>query len=523
MRVQKLLTSVLSWCVLLIGISHIGLINTFATGDDIVSTNISYDLLKKAEKTSVAIRASVSHSINNSGVGNWNGSGVIVDKYEGLILTNAHMVGYDGAIGKYIATFYNGKTIEAKLLYVNPIRDFAILKYDTQIVVPDTIEAVEFATKPQHGQSVFTISNSEAKQFSFHHGYLSDIYAVDGMLPMHSYIVNSNTKPGSSGSAVLDMQGKLLGLTYAGGDGYSIALNIGYVIDAIKQIQSGKIVQVNTLGIICNTMPIDDAVKFRGLDPKIAGKYINSFPEMRGKVLEVVSLVPGYNGIKHLKVGDIIWRINDNPVKTGANLYELDSAIDNAKNGKISLNIVRGGQQFKLHLSTMPVKNIERMIEFAGITVCESQYLDSFSTGVAPGSVFITSYKRNSPLRFCGHEAIERNIYRWMGSSDTDVRLLVRSIGGHKIESLNDVMTILPSIINQDHITLECIDYSAYLAKFEKKFVNGRRSVLINLTLDPVNQKYNIFERDNKKLEWVDVTDQYKQSTIPNKQTVVKK
>lgn len=59
----------------------------------------------------------------------WYGTGFVVNTNPGLIVTNAHVAG-EMAVCTYEVKFGNGKTVEAKLLYIDPLYDFAILSVD---------------------------------------------------------------------------------------------------------------------------------------------------------------------------------------------------------------------------------------------------------------------------------------------------------------------------------------------------------------------------------------------------------
>ena len=138
-----------------------------------------------------------------------------------------HVVGR-ASVGTYFVTFHNGQQTEAKLVYYDLYADFAILKIDPKDF-PKEIEVVEFTNEiPKLGSDVFIVGNTEGQGFSFHSGYLSDLYEVSGEMPQGSYIINMNSTGGASGSPVLNTDNKAIGVLYGGGKTHSLALKGSY-------------------------------------------------------------------------------------------------------------------------------------------------------------------------------------------------------------------------------------------------------------------------------------------------------
>ena len=106
--------------------------------------------LEYAKKGIVSIdtRISVAAYIN---VGSWRGTGFIADKQCGFIVTNAHVVGR-ASVGTYFVTFYNGQQSEAKLMYYDPLVDFAVLVIDPSEIPVDS-EEIKFSKKQRRGTS----------------------------------------------------------------------------------------------------------------------------------------------------------------------------------------------------------------------------------------------------------------------------------------------------------------------------------------------------------------------------------
>ena len=172
--------------------------------------------IEKIKKAIVTINSRVSVSAYQN-TGSWSGTGFIADLEKGFIVTNNHVVGR-AAVGTYFITFHNGQQAEAKVAYYDHYADFAILKINPQ-ELPEQVEKIEFSNKePSLGDEVFIVGNTEDQGFSFHSGYLSDLFDINGQMPQGSYVINMNTTGGASGSPVINSESKAIGILYGGGN-----------------------------------------------------------------------------------------------------------------------------------------------------------------------------------------------------------------------------------------------------------------------------------------------------------------
>jgi tetratricopeptide (TPR) repeat protein len=128
------------------------------------------------------------------------GSGVIV-KEDGTFITCYHVI--EGATSIFVKT-NNGRVYRIKgYKYLNKEQDIAILTLDTN----DTFKPIQFPTHQslEIGSKVYTISNPKGVQFTFSDGMLSQEY--QGLLQFTAPV-----SPGSSGGALLDAHGHLIGI-----------------------------------------------------------------------------------------------------------------------------------------------------------------------------------------------------------------------------------------------------------------------------------------------------------------------
>ncbi|KJV98493.1 peptidase S7, Flavivirus NS3 serine protease family protein [Rickettsia amblyommatis str. Darkwater] len=204
----------------------------------LASSETSTIIFEKAKQAIVTIDTRIAVSAYDD-TSSWTGTGFINDKNNGYIITNTHVVG-GASIGTYFVTFYNGEQAEAKLIYYDIWQDYAILKVESKDI-PASATQISFASElPKLNQKVFVVGNTEAKGFSFHTGYLSDLYNIEGLMPQCTYVINLNTTGGASGSPVLNDKIEAIGVLYGGGKTHSLALHGDYVARTLESLKNNK-------------------------------------------------------------------------------------------------------------------------------------------------------------------------------------------------------------------------------------------------------------------------------------------
>ena len=275
------------------------------------------------------------------------GSGVIVTK-DGYILTNNHVV--DGADEIKVARDKDKKQFTAKVVGRDPKTDVAILKIDAK-----DLPFITFADsdKLEVGDVVLALGNPFGIGQTVTMGIISATGRGGmGIEDYEDFIqTDAAINPGNSGGALVDAEGRFIGLNTAilsrsGGNqgvGFAIPANLARsVMDQI--IEKGK-VERGYLG-----------VKLQELTPELGGQFNvpeNSNGALIGEVLEKSAAAEA-----GLKNGDVITELNGTPVKDRRNLQLMVGRL--APNDKVSLKVLRDGKEksFTVTLKEMPEQKL---------------------------------------------------------------------------------------------------------------------------------------------------------------------
>ena len=452
--------------------------------------------IEKIRKAIVTInsRIPVSAYMNT---GSWSGTGFIVDGQKGFLVTNSHVVGRV-SVGTYFITFHNGQQAEAKVVYYDQYADFAIMQIDPK-AFPTEFEIVEFTNEiPKLGSDVFIVGNTEGQGFSFHNGYLSDLYEINGEMPQGSYVINMNSTGGASGSPILNIENKAIGVLYGGGKTHSLALKGEYVTHVLKELQADKIHPSRKhIGVITELYSLDKAVKHRNFSKEEMSNYIKDLPDARNRAIIVRKVLPGGTAEGKILPGDILWQVEGKQI--GADLCLLDLALSNSTSDKVKLTIIRNGKKLEqeVKLYDLETNKISKMLDFAGGLFFEADDFVAAKSGIPIGSVALANVQTGSSFSSIPEMFVQdyKSIYR----------IQIKSINGTKINSLADLTGATNKAIKQKYVNLEYMNFQPYFPAFgaDRGFISAHEALMQDITFDSIESKPRILKYDPKVSEWI--------------------
>ena len=340
------------------------------------------------------------------------GSGVVVDARAGYIVTNHHLV--DGAHEIHV-TLSDGREFPATLVGVDAPVDLAVLRIDA-----DDLTELTFAGSEnlRVGDFVVAIGNPFGLQQTVTSGIVSALGRSGlGIEGYENFIqTDASINPGNSGGALVDLNGRLVGINTAivapsgGNVGIGFAIPSDLVAAIMGELIEHGVVQRGRIGMTV-----------AALNSKLAD--LHGLAATEGLV--VTEVVPGSAADSAgIRPGDILARIDGRAMARPAD-YGQQEAITMVGD-ELEVEIIRDRRQIRLAVS------IERNWSVAGGRIHQrlegTVLMDVFLEDV-PVGVYVSSIDRDSPAWQTGFRAGD-TILAVNNVTTRHIGELARRIGG---------------------------------------------------------------------------------------------
>jgi len=242
------------------------------------------------------------------------GSGVIVDA-SGLVLTNSHVV---EGVDRHEILLTDGRRIGASLLGTDPETDLALLQADQ-----NGLPTIEFAddSGAKVGDAVLAIGNPFGVGQTVTMGIISALGRDQlGINTFENFIqTDAAINPGNSGGALVDVNGRLLGINTAIYSRSGGSLGIGFAVP------------VTTARHVVSQLQMHGAVVrgFIGVEPQdITPELARAFDLPREGGAIVAGIVDsGPADLAGVAIGDVVLKIDGNEVASTSKMLEIVAGL----------------------------------------------------------------------------------------------------------------------------------------------------------------------------------------------------
>ena len=237
-----------------------------------------------------------------------SGSGAVIRK-DGMILTNAHVVGAARTVQVGLA---DGRKVVGTVLGRDPGLDVAVVRIQSTDV---PVAPIGNSDQLQVGQLAIAIGNPLGLERTVTTGVISAVNRSSRTIGGETFIqTDAAISPGNSGGPLVDSRGNVIGINSAelmgqgvSGLGFAIPINLAMAM-AGQVLETGRYVRP-FLGVAFSDVDADMAAQFR-------------LPVRQGVLItDVQSGSPAARG--GVRSQDIITRINDTPVAMGGDVRRV--------------------------------------------------------------------------------------------------------------------------------------------------------------------------------------------------------
>ena len=337
------------------------------------------------------------------------GSGVIVDANRGIILTNAHIL-KDAKI--ITVTLNDGRRLQGRVLGADSKSDIAIIQINAKHLTAIAFSDSDYV---KVGDFVAAIGNPFGLSQTVTSGVISALGRGDlGAEGYENFMqIDAPINPGNSGGALVNMQGKLIGLNTAIITPHAIGGSVGIGLAIPSNMCKSVMDQVIKYGKVEHSLL---GVLVQNITPELA-TAMNLPSTTKGALIS--HIIPNSPAAKiALKPQDVILEINGKPI---SNAFQVNATIGLLRPGtNIVLKILSHGKIKNVQATTtspqahhellakaekpllsglamMDINRLEDNEMIVGVMVLDvDDFSVAHSCGLRPGDVIIAA--GNQPI-----------------------------------------------------------------------------------------------------------------------------
>ncbi|CRG92886.1 Pro-apoptotic serine protease nma111 [Talaromyces islandicus] len=341
-----------------------------------------HDATTKAFKATVAVKVASPFSLDE----------------EGFVFTNRHITGMGPCSGRLI--FHNYRECGFEVVYCDPGHDFACLKFNRTEV--DTSDLEELSFDPiavRLGLDVRVVGNTAGQKSSIIEGVITQQFRnTPSYAPPYteynmSYIQASlNSGRGSSGSPVVNIEGRVVGIVSGGmGSSLGFILPVDRPSRALEKLIAKEKVTRGTIDVVWE---LESLAKCRQLQLHSSwDKLIREELPTETRLLVARTTIPEGPADGKIKTGDILLRVNGHLVTKFIALQEI---LDSHVGQSIPLLVQRHGKDHAVDVAVSDFHKMtpSRSVTVAGATLHNVTYQEAYAHTKPVRGLFVSNTGR---------------------------------------------------------------------------------------------------------------------------------
>jgi pro-apoptotic serine protease NMA111 len=382
----------------------------------------------------VVVTFDLPYTISGVSDRHYYGTGLIVDAERGLVVVDRNTVPV--AMGDVTVTFAGSLQVDAKVQYVHPLHNFAVVSYDPKVIGDTPVRSARLKLKtPVPGDHLLAVGLKSDHQLAHQESVVSSVDPV--MLPLsrtmrfrdsNLEVIDLVNGPTDFDGVLVDQDGMVVAtwssFSYqSGGESGQInrGVSAGVLADFVNIVRSGQ--PIYSLEVELGYYPLFAARKF-GLDEQWLAKLEHHNPNNR-RALRVSRIVAGSPAAEDLRNGDMILAIDDQVVTTYS---ELEKAVQKPR---VKVTLWRDKEARNIELATVALDGagIDRAVSWAGALLQNPYRGMAAQRGIDPTGVYVAFFNYGSPATRYGLWA-GRRIVQVDDTETPDLQTFIEAVAG---------------------------------------------------------------------------------------------
>jgi S1-C subfamily serine protease len=371
---------------------------------------VSDKVAKRVQASLVSIRFDIPYRVEGVYGTRFHGTGLVVDADRGLVVTDRDTVPV--ALGDVRISVAGSVEIPARVVYLHPEHNIAVLRYDPTLLGDTPIVSAELWSKElDDGDPVWLVGISGGDELAVRRTMVDRVVPLYLPLPSPPFFSDRNIEvvvlgdaTATSGGVLVDRKGRVLALwasfpSLNGSEPQAsyYGIPIAMVQDVLPTIREGVEPTWRSLGLSLGAITIADARK-RGLDESWADR-LEAEGGSRRQVLVIGRRTVGTQAAEVVREGDLLLAVDGDPATS---FRDVERA---SQRDQVALTVLRDGKAIDLDVRTAALdgQGTDRVLMWAGTVLHEPHAALPSQRGIPPVGVYLAWYWFGSPA---GHYSL---------------------------------------------------------------------------------------------------------------------